>query len=129
MTHQQINKTNIMFLLFTIPFLMGICIDLYVPSLPIITDYYHTTTSLAQLTIGAYMLSYSVGQVFLGVLSDSVGRRKILLASNVFFILASFTATIALNIYILILCRFLQGLGTAGMGGQYVLLQWTVFLV
>ncbi|MFA6409734.1 MAG: multidrug effflux MFS transporter [Gammaproteobacteria bacterium] len=111
----QNKKKSIFILLFACPFLMGTCIDLYVPSLPIIADYFHVSESLIQLTISSYMLSYALGQFFLGVLSDTIGRRKILLFSSLTFILASFIAPFSSSIYILIVCRFLQGLGTAGM--------------
>jgi len=111
----QNQKKSIFILFFACPFLMGTGIDLYVPSLPIIADYFHVSGGLIQLTISSYMLSYALGQFILGVLSDALGRRKVLLYSGLTFILASIMAAFANNIYILILSRFLQGLGTAGM--------------
>lgn len=99
-----------------VPFLVGIAIDLYVPSLPDIVRYFHTSTHLVQFTISLYMLGYGIGQLMLGILSDSLGRRKIFLWSLVFFILVSLLAAWSWNIYQLIVCRFLQGLGIAGIG-------------
>jgi MFS transporter, DHA1 family, multidrug resistance protein len=109
-------KYNLMFLLFFIPFLMGTNVDLYVPSLPTIAHYFNTSSSLVQLSISFYILSYALGQLVLGVLSDSFGRRKILLISGLFYTAVSFLSVFAPNIYVLILCRFLQGLGVAGLG-------------
>lgn len=111
----QNKKKHVMLLLILTPFLMGITVDLYIPSLPIITGYFNTSSSLVQLTIGSYMLSYSISQIFLGVLSDSFGRKKILVYSGFFYTIASLLASFSPNIYFLILCRFLQGIGTGGL--------------
>jgi MFS transporter, DHA1 family, multidrug resistance protein len=107
---------HVMFLMLLIPFLMGSGIDLYVPSLPAIADYFHVGSGLVQQTIGFYMLSFGVGQLFLGVLSDIIGRRKIILAGSFCFFVASFLSAYAANIYLLIALRFFQGLGMAGLG-------------
>ena len=101
---------------FTIPFLLGLGIDLYTPSLPAIENYFQTGSANVQLTISFYMLAFGVGQLFLGVLSDNIGRRKIILFSGLFFTIVSFLAAFSSNIYLLIFYRFLQGLGTAGLG-------------
>ena len=94
---------------------MGMGVDLYVPSLPRITNYFHTQMSLVQVTISIYMFGYSIGQLFLGILSDSYGRRKILLLSGALFTFASFLAIIAGSILMLNICRLIQGVGVAGL--------------
>lgn len=109
-------KNNLTLLLLIIPFLMGTAVDLYVPSLPAITLFFNTKMSLVQLTISAYMLSGAVGALFFGALSDSFGRRNIILICALFFSLTSFFTLHISNIYWLIAMRFFQGLGTAGMG-------------
>lgn len=105
---------HIYILLFVIPFLMGTAIDLYVPSLPAIKMYFKTSTSLVQYTISFYMFGYAIGQMFLGVMSDSFGRKNILLISGFIFTLVSFCAAFSPNIYFLIFYRFLQGVCIAG---------------
>ncbi len=109
-------KNHIYVLFFLVPFLLGTCIDLYVPSLPAITVYFHTSQHMAQLSIALYMLGYAIGQIFLGVLSDRWGRRKILIIGGFLYTLVSFIAAFASNIDLLILCRLLQGLTIAGPG-------------
>jgi len=105
----------IMFLILLIPFLMGTNVDLFVPSLPIITDYYHSTIYLAQFTISSYLLAYGVGQSFFGVLSDYLGRRKILLACAMCYVVISLIGTLSPTIVILIIVRFMQGLTLGGL--------------
>ncbi len=111
----QSKRRSIYFLVFIVPFLMGLGIDLYVPSLPEIVGYFHTETSLVQLTVSLYMLGYGVGQVVLGVLSDSFGRRKVLLISAVFFSIISFVCIYSRNLIILEISRLLQGICVAGL--------------
>lgn len=60
-----------------IPFLMGCGVDLYIPSLPTISKQFNVADNIVQQTISMYMLGYGLGQAFLGVLSDFLGRRKI----------------------------------------------------
>ncbi|MDT3425875.1 Bcr/CflA subfamily drug resistance transporter [Paenibacillus forsythiae] len=102
-------------LVFLVPFLMGLGVDLYVPSLPALVSYYHSTTGTVQLSISLYMLGYGVGQMILGTLSDHYGRRKILVASSLCYGLISFISSFSPNIYMLNLCRLIQGLSVGGM--------------
>lgn len=116
MSLNPIEKKSIYLLFFLVPFLLGTCIDLYVPSLPAITHYFACSPSQAQLSVPCYMLGYGIGQIFLGVLSDRYGRRKILIGPGLVFAVASFIAANATSIHMLMLCRLLQGLAIAGPG-------------
>ncbi|GKX67981.1 Bcr/CflA family efflux MFS transporter [Inconstantimicrobium mannanitabidum] len=108
-------KRNIYFLVVIVPFLMGLGVDLYVPSLPMVTSYFHTSANLVQLTISLYLLGYGIGQVVLGVLSDSFGRKKILILCALSFSLISFASILSSNIFIFQTFRFLQGICVAGL--------------
>lgn len=107
-------RFNLQFLAIIIPFLMGINVDLYVPSLPAIANYFHAPAYLAQLTVAAYVFAYGIGQLFLGILSDCIGRRKIIVTCLGIYVLISLGATMANSIYMLICFRFTQGLCLAG---------------
>ena len=108
------NKLKILFIL--LPLLIGLSVDLYVPSLPAITTYYKTQISFVQLTITFYLLGYSAGQILLGTLSDYFGRKSILLISCIIYTLISFVSSLSPNIYFLIVYRLLQGIAIAGLG-------------
>lgn len=115
MEYSLSQKRSINFLVFIVPFLLGLGVDLYVPSLPAITNYFHTQANFVQLTISLYMLGYGIGQTVLGVLSDSFGRRKVLILSALFFTLVSFLAILSFNVFMLEVCRLLQGISVAGL--------------
>ncbi len=109
-------KFHITLLSIIVPFLMGTGVDLYVPSLPAITNYYHTSAHIIQLTISFYILGYGIGQLLLGILSDSIGRRKTLIVSALLYTIVSFLCIYAPNPYSLNALRFLQGIFIAGLG-------------
>jgi DHA1 family bicyclomycin/chloramphenicol resistance-like MFS transporter len=96
--------------------LAGIGIDLYTPSLPAITNYFGASESLVKLTIAFYLLGYGVGQPFFGTLSDCYGRKKLLYIGMIFFAVASFIAVYSSSIHVLLVMRFIQGIGAASSG-------------
>jgi len=88
-------------------------IDMYLPSLPAITDGMQTTAAAVQLTLTGTLVGLALGQLFIGPLSDAVGRRKPLVIGILVHIAASLLCMIAPNIAVLGTLRILQGLGTA----------------
>ncbi len=88
---------------------------LVLPVLSIYASKFPEATSfLVGLAIGAYGLTQAFFQIPYGLLSDKYGRIPILLFSTIVFILGSFLAAYASyeqNIHLLIVGRFLQGMG------------------
>jgi DHA1 family bicyclomycin/chloramphenicol resistance-like MFS transporter len=90
--------------------------DMYLPGLPTLTKDLGASASTGQLTLTGCMLGIAAGQLFTGPLSDTLGRRRPLLAGLVGYIVASLACAVAPSIWTLILLRFLQGtLGGAGV--------------
>ena len=91
-------------------------IDMYLPSLPILTKDLHTSTSLAQFSLTACLLGLSFGQLVAGSQSDIRGRRIPLLIGLVSYSASSLLCVISPSIWGLILLRFIQGFaGSAGI--------------
>lgn len=90
-------------------------IDMYLPSFPGIAQDLGTTPSLVQVSLTACLLGLAFGQVIIGPISDTSGRRKPLIISTSLFVLSSLLCMLAPNIYVLIAARFLQGF-TASAG-------------
>src|SRR6266849_4267276 len=67
------------------------------------------------LVVPAYMLPYGLSTLFYGLLSDRLGRRRIMIASLVaFIVLTALTAT-ASSASALIFWRLVTGLGASGV--------------
>ena len=89
-------------------------LDLYVPLIPIIGDFFQASTYDMQATNSYFMLTIALGQLFFGPLSDRLGRRWVLFASLLVFLSGSVLAY-ATNIFsTFVLARVLQGLGSCG---------------
>ena len=88
-------------------------IDMYLPALPRIADELSVSSSVAQLTLTGTLAGLALGQLIVGPLSDSLGRRRPLMAGIVLHMLASLMCLIAPNIMVLGVARSLQGVGAA----------------
>ena len=75
---------------FTHP-LPGMGIDIYAPSLPAIQSHFGASLTQTQLTITLYLLGLGLGQLFLGILSDYIGQKKVLISSLFFLLLSVFS--------------------------------------
>lgn len=88
-------------------------IDMYLPALPRIAEELGVSSSVAQLTLTGTLLGLALGQLVVGPLSDSLGRRRPLMAGIVLHMLASLACLFAPNIEVLGVARGLQGMGAA----------------
>jgi DHA1 family bicyclomycin/chloramphenicol resistance-like MFS transporter len=90
-------------------------IDTYLPALPQLTAQMHATTSQAQLTITGLLLGLGLGQLIIGPLSDSIGRRRPLLIGLLSHGAMSVLCALAPSIALLAVTRTLQGLAGAAV--------------
>jgi DHA1 family bicyclomycin/chloramphenicol resistance-like MFS transporter len=88
-------------------------IDMYLPALPKIADDLSVSSSVVQLTLTGTLAGLALGQLIVGPLSDSLGRRRPLMAGIVLHIAASILCVLAPNLVVLGLARVLQGAGAA----------------
>ncbi len=95
--------------------LSGMAIDIYVPSLPAVSQYFHVTQQLSQSSISYYLVGYALIQFIAGNISDSVGRRIPYLLGILLFIFSSSAIILTTkNIHYLLIWRLLEGVA-AGM--------------
>jgi DHA1 family bicyclomycin/chloramphenicol resistance-like MFS transporter len=90
-------------------------IDAYLPSFHAIGREFAADPLVVQQTLSAYVLCFAVMTLFYGTLSDSFGRRPVILVALVLFIIGSVAAALAPSIGWLIVARSFQGLA-AGAG-------------
>ena len=86
-------------------------IDLYLPALPQMVEILNTTQTMVNLTLSVYFITYAVGLLFWGPLSEKFGRKPILLSGIIVYIFASLLCALANNVEHLIVYRVLQAFG------------------
>lgn len=88
--------------------------DIYLASLPHIGTALDASVLQVQLTLSLYLVGFAIGQIFYGPLSDALGRRPLLLAGFLIYLVATAACAAATSIEMLIAARILQALGAAG---------------
>ena len=89
--------------------------DIYLPSLPALSDYFHASENEVQMTLFSYLLSFAFVPLIFGSLSDHIGRKKVILMGIAIGIAATFGCLFATSIDYLIAFRFVQGIGTGAV--------------
>ncbi|MBQ7529819.1 Bcr/CflA family efflux MFS transporter [bacterium] len=92
--------------------------DMFLPTLPSMSDYFHASTSMVQLSLTFSMLGLALGQLVFGPLSGKFGRRPPLIYSMLIFIFSTIGCILSPVIEIFLFFRFLQGI--AGAGGVVI---------
>lgn len=87
--------------------------NMYLPAIGVMADDLGTSILGIQLTFTAFFAGVAVGQLVVGVLSDSLGRRRVLLIAFGVMTAASVFVAIAPNLDLMVFGRVLQGLGAA----------------
>ena len=90
-------------------------IDTYLPAFSGIAVSLSATPLQMQQTLSSYLLGFAAMNLFHGALSDSIGRRPVVLAGVALFTLASVGCAMSQSIGALVAFRALQGL-SAGAG-------------
>ncbi len=88
--------------------------DMYVPSLPSMVGYFHTSITMVQAGLTASMLGLAAGQLLVGPISDNRGRRGPLLASMALFVVSSTAIIFSPTVQTFVALRFVQGFAGAG---------------
>ncbi|WP_245806482.1 MFS transporter [Francisella halioticida] len=96
--------------------LMGMSIDLFAPSLPGISSSLNISASTSKMVISMYLIGYALGNFIIGIITDAIGRRTLLRASCVLFIIVSVLPPLIPNEYVLLVVRFFQGFLMGAMG-------------
>jgi DHA1 family bicyclomycin/chloramphenicol resistance-like MFS transporter len=90
--------------------------DIYLPAFPQIAEELDATTSQVALTLAVNLVGIVIGQLVFGPMTDSFGRRRIVIITTVIAAVASLGVALSPTIGILLVMRFIQGLaGGAGI--------------
>jgi DHA1 family bicyclomycin/chloramphenicol resistance-like MFS transporter len=93
----------------------ALAIDTYLPSMPAIGVVFDVGPVAVQQTLSIYLFTFAFMMLFYGTLSDSFGRRPVILSALLVYTISSVGAALAPGFGMLLLCRALQG-AAAGAG-------------
>ena len=85
--------------------------DLYLASLPHLARYFETSPAVAQQTLSLFVIGFGVAQLIMGPVSDRYGRRPVLLAGLVLYVVATIACAVAGSIHTLLAARLAQAVG------------------
>jgi DHA1 family bicyclomycin/chloramphenicol resistance-like MFS transporter len=82
--------------------------NMILPALPGLAEYFGAPYSVAALSISAYLGLTAVLQLIIGPLSDRFGRRPVIIGSFVVFLIATLGCILAPNIQVFLAFRMMQ---------------------
>ena len=109
-------KYRLLIILAALSMLGALSIDAYLPALPTIAHGFDATLPAVQQTLTVYLFAFASMTLFYGTLSDSFGRRPVILVSLGCYLASSLGSAWAPSLGWLLFFRTLQGL-SAGAGG------------
>jgi DHA1 family bicyclomycin/chloramphenicol resistance-like MFS transporter len=90
-----------------------LAMDMYLPSLPEVTESLHAPAATVQLTLTACLAGMALGQLVVGPMSDKWGRRRPLLTGLAVYVVATALCALAPTVELLVAFRLAQGLAGA----------------
>lgn len=93
--------------------LTPLAIDMYLPAMPQIADELRVNSGSIQLTLTAYTAGFAMAQLIYGPLSDSYGRKPVLMGGLFVFIAMSILSALINGIVELTWVRAIQGVAGA----------------
>jgi len=93
----------------------ALSIDAFLPALPSIAAHFAVSMSAAQQGLSIYLFAFAFMTLFYGTLSDSFGRRPVILVSTAVYLAGSVGAGLSQSLGWLLFFRWLQGM-SAGAG-------------
>jgi DHA1 family bicyclomycin/chloramphenicol resistance-like MFS transporter len=100
-------------LLAALSMLLPVSVDVVLPAFPAMAKALHAPEGMVQWTFSSFLLSFGLGQLITGALSDRHGRRPLLLAGLIVFVAASLVCSLATNVIVLVVLRFVEGAGAS----------------
>ena len=89
--------------------------SIFLPSLMVMTDYFQTDYATMQFSLSGYLAMTAVLQIFIGPVSDKIGRRPVVIGSMMIFVLASIGTYFATSITVFLVFRMLQAAVATGL--------------
>ena len=91
----------------------ALTVDLSLPAIPSMVDALDSSLTHGQQIVGIFMAGMAIGQIPAGLFSDRLGRLPTLYAGMTLFAIAATVAAAASDMGLLLVARFVQGVGAA----------------
>ncbi|MDX2483142.1 MAG: multidrug effflux MFS transporter [Pseudodonghicola sp.] len=95
--------------------LSALGMNIFLPSLPNMTEYFQTDYRLMQLSVALYLGVNAVVQLVVGPIADNMGRRPVILWGLVLFLIATLGCLLSPNVELFLLFRMCQAVVVVGM--------------
>lgn len=106
-------KIFVVVLASTSAFMSPFAINIYMPAVPAISEELHINSSQTLLSVTLYMIMQGLSPSFWAPLSDTYGRRPILILTFVVFLIANLGLSFAKVYWLLLVLRMLQACGAS----------------
>jgi DHA1 family bicyclomycin/chloramphenicol resistance-like MFS transporter len=93
----------------------ALSLNMFLPSLPAMAEYFEVEYAAIQFAISGYLAGTAVIQIVIGPLSDRYGRRPVLIASLIIFLIATAVAGFAESYPVFIAARIVQVVVATGL--------------
>lgn len=93
----------------------ALAMNIYLPSLPLMAIEFSTTPAAMGLSVGVYLGTSALIQLFAGPISDRIGRRKIVQVSLIIFVVASISCAYAQSFETFLMYRAIQSVAATCM--------------
>jgi MFS transporter, DHA1 family, multidrug resistance protein len=98
-------------------------IDINLPALAATGASLGTSPSDVGLTMSAFMFSLAAAPLLYGPVSDRLGRKPVVVFGVALFVVASLACAIAQSLPVLLICRFVQGIGAASTAITFAIIR------
>lgn len=89
--------------------------NIFLPSLPQMAEYFGTTYGVIQLSVPLYLLCSAIVQLFIGPVSDNLGRRSVMLWGLGLFLVATLGCIFAPTVETFLVFRMMQAVVAVAM--------------
>ena len=113
MTPTLASKRGFVFTLGMMTAITALTVDLSLPAVPAMVHALETELSAGQQIVGIFIAGMAVGQIPSGLISDRIGRMPVIYFGLGLFAIAACIAAAASSIELMLVARFVQGMGAS----------------
>lgn len=99
----------ILFIILLLTTVEQFAVDVYLPSMPAMSEFFKVPDAMVQLSLSLYMVGFALSPLIAGPITDRYGRRNIILLGLLCLFISTLFCIFTSKIHILLLGRVLMG--------------------